>query len=154
MNWRHSSFPDGPMGRLRLALPPVVVFFCCGAGCGPRSQCPGVGRRFPRGSLAWPAVVCTPRQGGARTATCSAPPALHHFGVLQVRPHIRILAAFVEHLPDNSATGSNPHGWGHLVHFWFGVELQRPPSPSATSSSANRDDDTKSTIWWHQLAGR
>jgi len=53
----------------------------------------------------------------------------HHFGVLQVRPHIKILAALVKHLPNISAIGSNPHGWGHLDQFWFGVEQRHPTPP-------------------------
>ena len=78
----------------------------------------------------------------------------HHFGVLQVCPHIKILAALVKHLSNNSAIGSNPHGWGHLVQFWLGLSFSVTLPPNATSSSANRDDDMKSTIWWHPPAVR
>ena len=45
----------------------------------------------------------------------------HNFGGLGVCPHIKIGLAFIDHLHHDSAICSDPHYWGHLVHFWFGV---------------------------------
>ena len=113
--------PRRPDGTATVGVAPVVVFFCCGAGFGPRSQCPGVGRRFPRGSLAWPAVVCTPRQRGARTATCSAPPALSPFWCIATKflplsssicPIILLLA--VIHM-DGDTLSTSGLGWSFSV---------------------------------------
>ena len=116
-----------------MSLPPVAAFFCCGVSCGPWScntTVPRCGASVPQGK---PCLACRlsvlfikGEHGLPRVARRQLS---HHFGVLQVCPHIKILAALVKHLPNNSAIGSNPHGWGHLVQFWFGVEHQRHPAP-------------------------
>ena len=119
--------PNGLMGRLQLSLPPVAAFFCCGVSCGPWScnrTVPRCGASVPQGK---PCLACRlsvlfikGEHGLPRVARRQLS---HHFGVLQVCPHIKILAALVKHLPNNSAIGSNPHGWGHLVQFWLGLSF-------------------------------
>ena len=70
---------DGCSWRCPLLLWPSSAVVSSVAHSPTTWQCPGVGRRSPRESLVWPAIVCTLHQRGVQTSLCSMPPALPQF---------------------------------------------------------------------------
>ena len=118
--------PDGLMGRLQLALPHccLLLLWCQLWPMVPQHDSAQVWGISPPGEALLGlllSVLFIKGEHGLPRVACRQ--LSHHFGVLQVRPHIKILAALVKHLPNNSAIGSNPHGWGHLVQFWLGLNF-------------------------------
>lgn len=76
---------------------------------------------------------------------------VHHFDVLEVRPHIKTGLAFIDHIgPIILPVLAVIHMFGNtLFSFGLGFSLSVTPPPGATSSSARRHDGTKSMIWRH-----
>ena len=151
LNWRHTSFPDGPRGWLRLVLRPVVVaYFCCGLSC-----CP------------WSRSITVPKCGASPPPP---PPPPAGKPCLACRCWYSSLKRNMDYnvwratLPPSRCTSKAVlfSSIGRQMIQLFGginiagdtlsgfrLSLSLPLSTCATSSSTKRGEETKSMIWWH-----